>query len=135
MNTMEELQTDPQRGLCVIVGGITVLIGFLFLAFPTTMLGWLGAGDPDPAPYLFGVIGALLLLFGGLLIDASRRPDPPPVVLFWATIEKAAFCIAMLIGVFTDVFGWLAIVLVIIEAASALVIWALWRREASRQGP
>ena len=41
----------------------------------------------------------------------------------------------MLIGVFTDVYGWFAFVVALFDAACALVIRALWRREAFRQGP
>ena len=135
MNTMEELQADPQRGLCVVVGGITAFSGFLLLLFPKTMLDWLGAGTADPAPYLFGIIGVFMLVFGGLTIDACRRPDPPPVVLFWATIQKIGAVLAMLVGLFTDVYGILALLVALFDAVSALILWALWRREALRQGP
>lgn len=135
MNTMEELQADPQRGLCVAVGVITAFSGFLLLLFPKTMLDLLDAGTTDPAPYLFGIVGIFMLLFGGLTVDACRRPDPAPVVLFWATIQKVAACIAMLVGVFTDVYGVVALVFVAFDGVSALILWALWRREALRQGP
>lgn len=135
MMSVEELQADPQRGLAVVVGVLTAASGLFVLTFPKTSLSLLGANDPDPAPYLFGLVGMFMLLFGGLLVDAARRPDPPPVALFWCLIQKVAAVIAMLVGVFTDVYGWFAVVVALFDAACALVIRALWRREAFRQGP
>jgi hypothetical protein len=33
------------------------------------------------------------------------------------------------------VFGWFALFVALVDAASALIVRALWRREAMRQGP
>jgi hypothetical protein len=134
VTTIEDLQTDPQRGLCVIIGVITAVSGLFLLAFPKTALNLLDAGTTDPASYLFGLIGMFMLLFGGLLIDTSRRVDPAPVALFWCAIQKVAATIAMFVGLISDVYGWLALLLVLFDGLSALVIWALWRREALQQG-
>ena len=76
MMSVEDLQADPQRGLAVVVGIFTAASGLFVLTFPKTSLSLLGANDPDPAPYLFGLVGMFMLLFGGLLIDAARRQEP-----------------------------------------------------------
>jgi hypothetical protein len=117
------------------VGAITAVSGLLVLAFPITMLHLLDAGTTDPAPYIFGVVGLFMLLFGGLLVDAARRPEPPPVALFWCFLQKVGASVAMLAGFITDVYGWLALLVAVFDGVSALVVYGLWRREALRQGP
>jgi hypothetical protein len=135
VNIFEDLEADPRRGAAVAVGVVTALSGLFLLAFPKTALSLLGAGKTDPAPYLFGLIGMFMLLFGGLLIDTARRPDPAPVALFWCMLQKIGATIAMVVGYVTDVFGWFALFVALVDAASALIVRALWRREAMRQGP
>jgi hypothetical protein len=135
MNVFEDLEADPRRGAAVAVGVLTVVSGLFLLAFPKTALGLIGAGKADPAPYLFGIIGMFMLLFGGLLIDTARRLEPSPVALFWCMLQKIGATIAMVVGYVTDVYGWFALFVAIVDGASALIIRALWRREAMRQGP
>jgi hypothetical protein len=135
MTPIDELQADPPRGLSVAVGALTAFFGLLVLAFPITMLHLLDAGPTDPAPYIFGIVGLFMLLFGGLLVDAARRPEPPPVALFWCFLQKVAATVAMLAGFITDVYGWLALLVAVFDGASALIVYGLWRREALRHGP
>ena len=135
MTPIDELQADPPRGLSVAVGAVTAFFGLLLLAFPITMLHLLDAGTTDPAPYIFGIVGLFMLLFGGLLVDAARRPEPPPVALFWCFLQKVGATVAMLAGFITDVYGWLALLVAVFDGASALIVYGLWRREALRHGP
>ncbi len=135
MTSIEELQADPPRGLSVLVGALTAFFGLLVLAFPKTMLDLLDADKPDPSSYLFGIVGVFILLFGGLLIDAARRANPPPVALFWCVLQKCASVLVLLIALITGVFGALALLVAAFDIAGALVVYGLWRREGTRQGP
>ena len=134
MTPIDELQADPPRGLSVAVGALTAVSGLLVLAFPITMLHLLDADTPDPTPFVFGVVGLFMLLFGGLLVDTARRPEPAPVALFWCFLQKVGAAVAMLAAFVTDVFGWLALLVVVVDAVSALIVYGLWRREALRRG-
>ncbi|HQT25831.1 MAG TPA: hypothetical protein PLK99_04440, partial [Burkholderiales bacterium] len=59
----------------VIVGILQIALGLSYLLMPHAMLAWMGHSNiaPDIA-YPLGMLAARFLVYGGLLVAASRDP-------------------------------------------------------------
>lgn len=84
----------------------------------------MGADDPDPAPLLFRVIGAFMVVTGGLLADESDSET----VLRWSVAQKAAASTAVAGGVAFGHYHPRALAVAAFDAASAVVLSRMLRR-------
>lgn len=59
----------------VVVGILQIVLGINYLLIPHTMLAWMGhSGIAPDIAYPLGMLAARFLVYGGLLLAASRDP-------------------------------------------------------------
>lgn len=92
------------------IAALTVLSGTVQLLAPERVLGWVGGTGTEPAAhYYFAIVGMFMVLYGGVLLHALLRPEPPPVVVLWAGLQKFGAFVVITLGVVQGVFGQLAL--------------------------
>lgn len=107
------------------VGGATTLSGLGLVLAPNLVLRVLGARSPEPAPFLFRIIGMFMCVSGGSLADASRVRPYAPVAMRWAFVAKVGASVAVVSGVLSKRFGKQALGLAAFDAGAAALIAAI----------
>lgn len=119
---------DALRTAAVAIGGATAISGLGLVVAPHLVLRILSAGRPEPAPFLFRIIGMFMTVSGGLLADGARphpAPDAGRVALRWAMAAKVGAAIAVGYGVRSKRFGKQGLALAAFDASAAALIGAL----------
>jgi hypothetical protein len=96
--------------LVVAISAVTVLSGAVLILWPGPVLGFFGCNQSPTAMHFFGVIGMLMALFGGALLNALFSGRNAPIVVLWSGLQKAGGVIGMIIGIAHGIFlpmGWL----------------------------
>lgn len=71
-----ELTMRKLKYLMLIVGGIQLCLGALYLLVPRQMLAWMGhSAVGDDIAYPLGMLAARFLGYGALLLLAAREPE------------------------------------------------------------
>ncbi len=105
---------------------ITVISGLLQMVKPQWVLAVVGADITPTSRHFFGIVGMFMALFGSMLWQAlfAKRPQPLPV--FWCGLQKLGASIAVGLGVFRDLFSWLALGVAGFDFLSCILILAYW---------
>ena len=101
------------------------------LANPDGAVTPLGA-DPVAAGavarFYVAAIGALLVVFGALLLHALLSPLPHPAVFLWVGAEKAVYAAMAALGAAQGVYGRAAFGVTALDLVAAALCLVQWRR-------
>ncbi|HYP73774.1 MAG TPA: hypothetical protein VEP72_06745 [Microbacterium sp.] len=106
------------------IGWITFVTGAFQVIAPGFVLQRIGGEQRAGSAHLFGTIGFFMVVVGGLLAQATARPDPERSVLTWAAIQKIGATTAMSLGVARGVFAPVALLVAVFDGVSAAVLLA-----------
>jgi hypothetical protein len=110
------------------IGGTTALSGAALVVAPAVALRALGARTPEPAPYLFRIVGVFMTLSGGVLVDGIRSPGSAPVALRWSAAQKLLAATAMTLGVRNGHYHRRALAVAAFDGACGVTLVAMGRR-------
>ena len=108
------------------IAAATVLTGMLQMVRPQWVLAVVGADITPLSRHFFGIIGMFMTLFGALLWQALYAARPQPLPVFWCALQKLGAAVAVGIGVYRDLFSWLAVGVAGFDFLSCLLILAYW---------
>lgn len=115
-------RVDRLRLLARAIGAITFATGATQVVAPGFVLRRIG-GEQRPAPvHLFGTIGFFMVVVGGLLTKATGRDAPDRDVITWSAAQKVGATTAMAIGVARGVFTPIALLVVLFDGLSAVLL-------------
>lgn len=111
-----------ERRFALAVAVVTVPAGGARLAAAGPVLGLIAGGAPDAAAaHLFRTAGMFMVLFGGGLLHAMRRPAALKVVLPWAGFQKLLAAGLVGTGVELGIFASVALLVSIFDALSGVL--------------
>jgi hypothetical protein len=125
---MATLSEETERRALLAVGALTVLTGAVQVATPQTLLQVLDVEDSPATRQLFGTVGMFMVIVGGLLFGALRRPEARRDVLFGASMQKLGAAGAVAIGVRRSVFSPRALLVAGFDFCSGLLALDYLRR-------
>jgi hypothetical protein len=125
---MAPLNEDTERRALLAVGGLTVASGAVQVAVPQKLLDALDVEDSPATRQLFGTVGMFMVIVGGLLVGALRRPGAQREVLLGASLQKLGAAGAVAIGVRRSVFSPRALLVAGFDFASGLLALDYLRR-------
>jgi hypothetical protein len=125
---MAPLNEDTERRALLAVGGLTVVSGAVQVAVPQKLLDALDVEDSPATRQLFGTVGMFMVIVGGLLVGALRRPAARREVLLGASLQKLGAAGAVAIGVRRSVFSPRALLVAGFDFASGLLALDYLRR-------
>ncbi len=108
------------------IAALTLVSGIVQMLFPSVILSYLSAGTTAEATHFFGIVGMFMSLFGGMLLNAMLRPDPQPVVVLWAGLQKFGAVAAVGLGVYREIFSSLALLVAGFDFLSGILILLYW---------
>jgi hypothetical protein len=118
-----------ERRIAGLIAGVTVLTGAAQIIAPQWLLPLIAAQPSTPvAAHLFATVGMFMVLFGGALLHAQRRPQALSVVLLWAALQKIGAAAMVGWGVGQGVFVSLALAVAAFDFTSGLLFADLRRR-------
>jgi len=112
--------------LLMIIAVSTVISGLVQLMNPGFVLGLVGAEQSATDKHFFAIVGMFMTLFGGLLWQGLAAAAPPPMVLFWAGLQKFGASAAVALGVARHVFGSVSLLIAGFDLLSGILIFAYW---------
>ena len=119
---------DAERRALLAIGVITVASGATQAATPGTLLSALNVENTDATRQLFGTVGMFMVIVGGLLTGATRRPGAGRDVVFWTSLQKLGAAGAVALGVRRAVFAPRALLVAGFDFLSGLIALDYWRR-------
>jgi hypothetical protein len=125
---MAPLNEDTERRALLGVGALTVVSGAVQVAVPQKLLDALDVEDSPATRQLFGTVGMFMVIVGGLLVGALRRPAARREVLLGASLQKLGAAGAVAIGVRRSVFSPRALLVAGFDFASGLLALDYLRR-------
>jgi hypothetical protein len=119
---------NVERRLVTLIAWLTVVTGAAQAAIPGRLLPLLAVAPLPASAHLFATVGMFMVLFGGAVLHAQRRPEALPVVLLWAGLQKLGAVAFVAWGVAQGVFAPPALAVAAFDLVSALLILDLRRR-------
>lgn len=119
---------ELERKASAAIAWITVATGASQLVAPAALLPILKVEPTPAAAQLFATVGMFMVLFGGAVLHAQRRPEALPVVLLWAGWQKIGAALLVGYGVSRGVFAPLGLLIAGFDFASGLLFFDLRRR-------
>ena len=104
------------------IGIMTAASGAGLVVAPRLVLGILGAGGKEPAPFFVQVVGMFMIASGGLLADGAHQDPPARVAMRWAFAQKLGATIAMVLGVRSGRLGRQALAVAAVDGFSAALV-------------
>jgi hypothetical protein len=118
------IRTNVLYWLVVAISAVTVLSGAVLILWPGSVLGFFGCEQSTTTMHFFGVVGMLMALFGGALLNALFSGRNAPIVVLWCGLQKSGGVIGMLIGIAHGIFSPMGWLLAGFDLVSALLIFA-----------
>jgi len=114
--------SDDSNRLLRAIAASTVVSGAVQAAFPVFILRVVGA-EPNPSTnHCFRIIGAFMVLFGGMLGEAIDNGAARRTLLIWCAAQKAIASAAVVLGVSRGIFGPRGLLVAGFDAASLFVL-------------
>lgn len=120
------------KALITVVGIAQIVLGLLFLFSPHELLHWMGHSSiADDLVYPLGMLAARFLVYGVLMLLASRNPsDHKPLILGMMWIQ----IIDLAVGIFYTAQGSVTLSLSAFPMFNAtLIAGLLWRWQPSQR--
>lgn len=114
---------------------LTIVSGAMQLVNPARALAPMGADPSAIGPgglFHFAAIGALLVVFGGLLLHALLSTAPHAPVFLWVGAEKFAYAAMAAAGVMAGVYGRQALLVTALDVVAGALCLLQWRATRSR---
>lgn len=109
-----------------IIAVITIISGLLQTVSPALVLKIIDGAVTPASNHFFGIVGLFMVLFGGLLYHALRTKRHQPVAVFWCGLQKFGAAAAVGLGVWRDIFSWLALGVAGFDLVSGFLIMIYW---------
>lgn len=108
-----------------VIALITLLSGGVQLVTPGFVLQTLQADVTPTSAHFFRIIGAFMMLFGGLVLDVWLRKKSPRTAtpIHWCAGQKAVAVLAVSWGVFAGLFAPFALAVAGFDLLSAVILY------------
>jgi len=120
------------RRALIAIGVLTVGTGAAQVIAPRRMLAPLAAEDDATTRHFFGTVGMFMVVVGGALLNALRRPTRDPSVVLFTALQKLGASTAVTLGVRRRIFSPLALTVAAFDLLSGMLALAYWRRVRGR---
>jgi len=111
-----------------LIAVVTIVSGLVQIFATSFELRLLSSEDTPTAVQYFATIGMFMVLFGGAFLNALLSPAPPPVLVFWCSLQKLGACAAVGIGVAHHLLSPLALLVAGFDLCSGILAFAYWAR-------
>ncbi len=108
------------------IGVVTVFSGLVQMVKPGFVLSLIGGELTAGGNHSFAIVGMFMVLFGALLIHALSTERQEPVAIFWCAIQKLGASIAVGLGVYNDLFSWVALTVAGFDLLSFVLMIVFW---------
>jgi hypothetical protein len=112
---------EQQRRALSAIAIVTVASGAAQAAAPSALLKPLKVENSAATRQLFATIGMFMVIIGGLLFDALRRPADASDALLWTSVQKLGAAGAVALGVRRQVFSPRALLVASFDFASGIL--------------
>lgn len=109
-----------------IIAAITIISGLVQAVNPAFVLDIIDGAAHPASNHFFGIVGIFMVLFGGLLYHALQTKRHQPVAVLWCGLQKFGAAAAVGLGVFRDIFSWIALGVASFDLLSGLLIIIYW---------
>lgn len=117
-----------ERAGLAAIGVITVATGAAQAVAPGRLLPAIGVENAPATRQLFGTVGMFMVIVGGTLLGALRRPACARGVVFWVAAQKLGASGAVGLGVKRSVFSPAALLVAGFDFLSGLLALDYRRR-------
>jgi hypothetical protein len=134
---MHARRSQRLHQLLFLIAVLTAISGAVEMIVPGWVLEILGAEVTATTQQLFATVGMFMVVIGGLVAQALRRPLPDPDVLLWGGLQKLGAFVAVLVAVLRDVFAPIAMAVGAFDLLTGVLMAVLWvdvRRRVAASG-
>ena len=107
--------------IVIAISGVTILSGLVQVVAPAFVLDFIGADTAPASRHFFAIIGMFMALFGGLMLNVVYSARPSKSATFWCALQKLGASIAVLIGIYNDIFSLLAAGIALFDLLSGIL--------------
>lgn len=129
--TTREIATvnDGLLRLAVIaISFITIVSGLAQMIAPAFVLEIVGAETSPPAQHLFRTLGMFMAITGGLFLQSLLGHSQERSIPFWIGVQKLAAAALVSWGVYSGIFGTLALGVAGFDLLSGILAWVFMSR-------
>ncbi len=112
--------------LLKVIALLTIVSGLVQMIKPQWVLAIVGGDVSAATNHFFAIVGMFMVLFGGLLWQSLAAASPQPMPVMWCGLQKFGAAVAVGLGVFRDLFSWLALGVAAFDLLSAVLIFYYW---------
>ena len=105
----------------VVISVITIASGLTQVVMPGFVLNVIGAEVTGISKHLFGIVGMFMALFGSLMLHTVYQTHTSSTAVFWCAMQKLGAFVAVSIGVYNELFGWMAMGVAIFDLISGVL--------------
>ena len=121
------------KPLILIISLATVFSGLLQVLSPALVLNLIGAEITPTSKHFFAIVGMFMALFGGMMIQALYSSNRNDVAILWASFQKLGAAIAVGLGIYFELFNWLALNVAVFDLFSGLIFLRYYQVEQSNR--
>lgn len=114
--------------IVLLISVITIISGLTQIVAPGFVLNIIGAEITQATRHLFAIVGMFMALFGGMLIHAIYSTGQNNAAIFWASLQKLGAAAAVFIGIYHNLFSWLASGVAAFDLLSFFIIFWYYRQ-------
>jgi hypothetical protein len=116
------MSRERWRTVARFIGALTVLAGLVQMLAAPFVLRLIGGGDDPAAVQFAATVGMFMILFGGMLLQATREGADAPSLLRWCAAQKLGASLAVMLGVAHGVLGGFAVLVALQDFASCFLM-------------
>lgn len=113
--------------LVVVISVATVFAGTAQIIFPGFVLAQVGGETTRSTTHFFAIIGMFMLLFGALMLHNVYSPVSDRGTALWCALQKIGASVAVVIGIYNQVFSLLAVGVALFDLLSG-VVFLIYRK-------
>ncbi|WP_417589892.1 patatin [Owenweeksia hongkongensis] len=107
--------------IVVVISVLTVVSGLTQVVMPGFVLNVIGAEVTDISKHLFGIVGMFMALFGSLMLHTVYQTYTSRTAVFWCAMQKLGAFAAVSLGVYNELFSWMALGVAIFDLISGIL--------------
>ncbi len=105
----------------ILISAATVFSGIMQIIAPGFVLSFIGADTAPASKHFFAIIGMFMALFGGLMLNVVYSARPSKSTVFWCALQKLGASIAVLLGIYNEIFSLMAGSIALFDLVSGLL--------------